>query len=67
VGSQLLDAVIAGAKERGWIAFDLEVDSGHQRVISLYTRRDFQPVFRSRFVRRLRTETGAGFISTNHE
>ncbi|MDR3404694.1 MAG: GNAT family N-acetyltransferase [Chthoniobacter sp.] len=57
VGSQLLDTVIAGAKERGWIALDLEVDSGHQRVISLYARRDFQPVSRSRFVRRLQTET----------
>ena len=53
-GSQLLDAVIAGAKERGWIALDLEVDTRHQRVISLYARRDFQPVARSRFVRRLR-------------
>ena len=55
VGSQLLDAVIAGAYERGWIALDLEVDSGHQRVISLYARREFQPVPRSRFVRRFRT------------
>lgn len=54
VGSQLLDAVIAGAKERGWIALDLEVDSGHQRVISLYARRNFQPLSRGRFVRRLR-------------
>lgn len=54
LGSQMLDAVIAGSRERQWIALDLEVDSGHQRVISLYARRDFQPVARSRFVRRLR-------------
>jgi GNAT superfamily N-acetyltransferase len=53
IGSLLLDAVIAGAKDRQWIALDLEVDTGHQRVISLYTRREFQPVHRTRFVRRL--------------
>jgi GNAT superfamily N-acetyltransferase len=56
LGTRLLDAVIAGATERGWIALDLEVDSGHQRVISLYARRDFEPVARSRFVRCLREE-----------
>jgi GNAT superfamily N-acetyltransferase len=55
LGTQLLDAVIAGAHERGWIALDLEVDSGHQRVTALYARREFQPVPRSRFVRRFRT------------
>lgn len=54
LGSQLLDAVIAAAKERGWMALDLEVDSGHQRVLSLYARRDFEPLSRSRLVRRLR-------------
>jgi GNAT superfamily N-acetyltransferase len=56
LGSQLLDAVIAGAKERRWIALDLEVDSGHQRVISLYARRHFQPLSRSRFVRRFQDD-----------
>ena len=56
LGSQLLDAVISGAKERLWIALDLEVDSGHQRVVSLYARRDFQPLPRSRFVRNFRHE-----------
>jgi GNAT superfamily N-acetyltransferase len=53
LGSRLLDAIIAGAKERQWIALDLEVDTGHQRVISLYAHRGFQPVARNRFVRRL--------------
>ena len=52
VGSELLAAVIASADERGWMALDLEVDSSHQRVIPLYTRSDFQPVSRTRFVRR---------------
>jgi GNAT superfamily N-acetyltransferase len=53
VGSRLLDAIIAGAKERQWVALDLEVDSGHQRVIPLYVRRGFQPIARNRFARRL--------------
>lgn len=53
VGTQLLAAVIAAATERGWKALDLEVDSGHQRVISLYARHGFNSVHRSRFVRRL--------------
>lgn len=54
VGSALLGAVIAGATERGWAALDLEVDSGHRRVIPLYSRNHFEPVHRTRFVRRLR-------------
>ena len=53
LGTQLLDAVIAAASERGWVALDLEVDVGHQRVVSLYASRDFQPVPRTRFVRHL--------------
>jgi GNAT superfamily N-acetyltransferase len=59
IGTRLLDAVIAGAIERGWIALDLEVDVGHQRVVSLYASRDFQPVPRTRFVRYLRNEPNA--------
>ena len=54
VGSALLAAVVAGALERGWAALDLEVDSGHRRVIPLYSRNRFEPVHRTRFVRRLR-------------
>jgi GNAT superfamily N-acetyltransferase len=53
LGTRLLDAVIAGAIERGWIALDLEVDVAHLRVTSLYARRCFQPVSRNRFVRSL--------------
>lgn len=53
IGSRLLDAVIAGAKERRWVALDLEVDAGHQRAISLYASRGFQPMARNRFARRL--------------
>jgi len=56
LGSQLLDAVISSAKERRWIALDLEVDSAHQRVVSLYARRDFTPLLRNRYVRRLRED-----------
>jgi GNAT superfamily N-acetyltransferase len=58
-GSQLLAAVIAGAAERGWAALDLEVDANHQRVIPLYTRHLFEPVNRTRFVRRLRAPPAA--------
>ena len=54
VGSALLGAVIAGATERGWAALDLEVDSGQRGVIPLYSRNHFEPVHRTRFVRRLR-------------
>lgn len=56
VGSLLLAGVVAAATGRGWSALDLEVDSAHQRVISLYARNGFQPVSRTRFVRRLRDE-----------
>ena len=56
VGSSLLAAVIAAAAQRGWPALDIEVDSAHQRVLSLYARSGFQPVSRTRFVRRLRDE-----------
>jgi len=52
VGSELLSAVVAAADARDWMALDLEVDAGHQRVIPLYARHGFEPVPRSRFVRR---------------
>jgi GNAT superfamily N-acetyltransferase len=38
IGSCLIAEVITRAKELGWRAIDLEVDVGHQRAISLYTR-----------------------------
>jgi ribosomal protein S18 acetylase RimI-like enzyme len=56
VGTQLLDAMMTIADDRGWAALDLEVDDDHQRVISLYASRDFQPVPRTRFVRHLQDE-----------
>jgi GNAT superfamily N-acetyltransferase len=59
IGSRLLDAVMAIAIKRGWIALDLEVDDGHQRVVSLYASRDFQPVSRTRFVRHFRNQPNA--------
>jgi ribosomal protein S18 acetylase RimI-like enzyme len=45
IGSRLVTEVIARAEELGWRAIDLEVDSGHQRAISLYTRHQFRPHF----------------------
>ncbi|HUK82419.1 MAG TPA: GNAT family N-acetyltransferase [Verrucomicrobiae bacterium] len=57
IGSRLLDAVIAHAEKLGWRAVDLEVDANHQRVISLYTRHQFQPRSRTRFYRMLGDET----------
>lgn len=53
-GLALLTAVVSEAKDRGWAALDLEVDSNHGRVIPLYERNDFQAVYRTRFVRRLK-------------
>lgn len=52
VGSRLLEAVFAGARERGWRALDLEVDAGHQRTLAPYKRNGFEIVPRTRFVRR---------------
>jgi GNAT superfamily N-acetyltransferase len=49
VGTQLLNEVIRIARARGWRALDLEVDAGHQRVISLYERHGFRPKNRARF------------------
>lgn len=57
VGSRLLAAVIAAAKERHWPALDLEVDSSHTRVVSLYTRNNFRSVSRARFVLSLHEQT----------
>ena len=51
IGSRLIAEVVARAKESGWRALDLEVESSHQRAISLYARHQFQPHSRSRFYR----------------
>jgi ribosomal protein S18 acetylase RimI-like enzyme len=53
IGSRLVEEVVARARELGWRAIDLEVESTHQRAISLYTRHQFRPLRRSRFVRLL--------------
>lgn len=54
VGSRLLGEAIKAARERGWMALDLEVDSEHSRVIRLYARHGFMPLPRSRMVLSLR-------------
>ncbi len=42
IGSQLITAVVAHARNLGWRAIDLEVESSHHRVISLYARHHFR-------------------------
>jgi GNAT superfamily N-acetyltransferase len=49
IGSRLLEGVISIAKELGWRALDLEVDTNHERAIALYQRHHFLPHSRSRF------------------
>jgi GNAT superfamily N-acetyltransferase len=53
VGTQLLEAVIAAAAGAGCAALDLEIDSAHERVRSLYERHGFTSVPRSRVVKKL--------------
>lgn len=53
VGTQLLDAVITAAEAAGCAALDLEIDSAHERVRSLYERHGFASLPRSRVVRTL--------------
>jgi GNAT superfamily N-acetyltransferase len=57
IGSQLITAVITHARELGWRAIDLEIESSHRRAISLYARHQFTPLSRTRYVRPLRDET----------
>jgi ribosomal protein S18 acetylase RimI-like enzyme len=57
IGSQLIRAAISHARELGWRAIDLEVESSHQRAISLYARHQFRPLSRTRYVRPLSDET----------
>ena len=49
IGSRLVERVITIAKELGWRALDLEVDTNHERAIALYRRHHFLPHSRSRF------------------
>jgi GNAT superfamily N-acetyltransferase len=53
VGTQLLEAVIAAALAAGCAALDLEIDSDHERVRSLYARHGFTALPRSRVVKKL--------------
>ena len=53
IGSALIGAVIDRARETGIVAVDLEVDAGHTRAESLYRRHGFEPLDRSRWVRKL--------------
>lgn len=56
VGTQLLEAAIASATAAGCAALDLEIDSAHERVRSLYARHGFTSLPRSRLVRKLRRD-----------
>ena len=51
IGSRLLREVIAHAREINWRGIELEVVAGHERVVPLYLRHNFQPLSRSRFCR----------------
>jgi len=53
VGTQLLKAIIAAAEAAGCAALDLEIDSNHERVRSLYERQGFTALPRSRVVKKL--------------
>lgn len=54
VGTRLLEAVITAAEASGCAALDLEIDSAHERVRSLYERHGFTSLPRSRVVKTLR-------------
>jgi len=53
IGALLVAEFIRVASGLGWCAIDLEIDSGHQRVVSLYERHGFTRFDRSRLSRRL--------------
>jgi len=53
IGSLLIAELIRVASVLGWRAIDLEIDSGHQRVASLYERHGFTQLDRLRLSRRI--------------
>jgi GNAT superfamily N-acetyltransferase len=53
IGTELLNAVIAEARNRGLLALDLEVDVHHQRAEAFYARFGFRSLPRSRWVKKL--------------
>jgi GNAT superfamily N-acetyltransferase len=53
LGTRLVNETIRLARARGWRALDLEIDTEHQRVVSLYARHHFQSQNRSRYCLKL--------------
>jgi GNAT superfamily N-acetyltransferase len=53
IGTLLLQSVIAAAEAAGCAALDLEIDSDHERVRSLYERHGFTSLPRNRVVKKL--------------
>ncbi len=53
VGAALIGRAIEEAQALGCRAIDLEVEQGHRRAEQLYARHGFEPLARSRWVRRL--------------
>ena len=53
IGSLLVAEFIWVASALGWRAIDLEIETGHQRAVSLYKRHGFTQLDRSRLSRRL--------------
>jgi len=53
IGSLLIAEFIRVASAVGWRAIDLEIETGHQRAVSLYERHGFTQLDRSRLSRRL--------------
>ena len=51
IGTALVTSVLEHAQKAGIVAVDLEIDAGHNRVISLYQRLGFRRLKRSRWVR----------------
>jgi GNAT superfamily N-acetyltransferase len=56
IGGRLLTEVIARAQELNWRTLELEVVTGHERVVPLYLRHGFQPLSRNRFSRTFSNE-----------
>jgi GNAT superfamily N-acetyltransferase len=53
IGGMLIEKAIEEATQEGCLAIDLEVDQEHRRVERLYVRLGFEPLARTRWVRRL--------------
>jgi GNAT superfamily N-acetyltransferase len=53
IGGMLIEKAVEEATQEGCLAIDLEVDQEHHRVERLYARLGFEPLARTRWVRRL--------------